>query len=532
MRHILHTTVCMLTLALLLTGCAPQPMTPQRLAYGLTLAPSGIDPHINASSELGIPLTSVYDTLVYQDPASGKFVPGLAQSWKISDDGKTYTFVLRHDVKFHDGTPFNAAAVKVNLDRIADPATQSQKAVFLLGPFDRAQVADEFTVVIHLKQPFAPLLDGLSQVYLGIASPAALTQWGKDYQLHQVGTGPFTFKEYVPKDHLTLVRNPDYKWGPSIWENRGPAYLDEITFRFYEDPATRALALESGQAQVMGEVPPQDVDRLTGSGKFTLVAVPIPGQPLQMFLNTQRAPTDDLRVRQALIYATDRAAIVKAIFREKSPVAFGPLTAVTVGYDLSVKSLYPFNPDKARQLLDEAGWRAGPDGIRQKDGKRLQLDGVLMGFGFVPETAQLVQAQWAAVGVDWKTQTVPYGTLLKAGSEGSVNVIPFFDSGSDPDILRKFFKSDAAFNYAKVSEPAIDAALDRAVTQTNPTDRAPLYADVQQRVMAQALIVPIRDYVNLNVASKSVTGLHYDARGWFPQLSSIKLQTSNIKWPV
>jgi peptide/nickel transport system substrate-binding protein len=248
-----------------------------------------------------------------------------------------------------------------------------------------------------------------------------------------------------------------------------------------------------------------------------------------MFLNTQRAPTDDLRVRQALIYATDRAAIVKAIFRAKSPAAFGPLTAVTVGYDPAVKPLYPFNADKARQLLDEAGWRIGPDGIRQKDGKRLQLDGVLMSFGFVPETAQLVQAQWAAVGVDWKTQAVPYGTLLKAGSEGSVNVIPFFDSGSDPDILRKFFKSDAAFNYARVSELALDAALDRAVTLTNPSDRAPLYADVQQRVMAQALIVPIRDYVNLNVAAKSVTGLRYDARGWFPQLSNLKSQISNLK---
>ena len=184
MRHILHTTVCMLIPALLLTGCASQPTSPQRLAYGLTLAPSGIDPHINASSELGIPLTSVYDTLVYQDPVSGKFVPGLAQSWKISEDGKTYTFVLRRDVKFHDGTPFNAAAVKVNLDRIANPATKSQKAVFLLGPFDRAEVIDEFTVAIHLKQPFAPLLDGLSQVYLGIASPTALAKWGQDYQLH------------------------------------------------------------------------------------------------------------------------------------------------------------------------------------------------------------------------------------------------------------------------------------------------------------------------------------------------------------
>lgn len=513
--------LCTLMLALL-AGCAIRPAAYRRLVYGLTLAPSGIDPHVNASSELGIPLTSVYDTLVYQDPATGQFVPGLAESFEISDDGRTYSFTLRREVKFHDGTPFNAAAVKANLERIADPATQSQKAAFMLGPFDRVDAPDEFTVVIRLKQPFAPLLDSLSQVYLGIASPAALARWGKDYQLHQVGTGPFMFKEYVPQDHLTLVRNPDYKWGPAIWENRGPAHLDEIIFRFYVDPATRALALESGQVQVMGEVPPQDVDRLTAD-KFTLYAAPIPGQPLQFFLNTRRAPTDDWRVRQALLYATDRAAIVKAIFRDRSPVAFGPLTSATVGYDPKVKHLYPFDPDKARQLLDDAGWRVGPDGVRQKDGRRLQLDGVLMDYGFVPETAQLVQAQWAQVGVEFKTQLAPYGTLLQAGRVGSVNVIPFVLSGSDPDILRQFFRSGESFNYARVSDPALDAALDKAVILTDPQARALLYADVQQRVMAQALIVPIRDYYNLNVAAKSVTGLRYDARGWFPQLSNVNM---------
>jgi peptide/nickel transport system substrate-binding protein len=229
-----------------------------------------------------------------------------------------------------------------------------------------------------------------------------------------------------------------------------------------------------------------------------------------------------VRVRQALLYATDRAAIVKAIFRDKSPAAYGPLTAVTLGYDPSVKPLYPFDPEKARQLLDEAGWRVGSDGIRQKDGKRLQVDGVLMSFGFVPETAQLIQAQWAQVGVDFKTQLVPYGTLLQAGSDGSANVIPFFDSSNDPDILRKFFQSDSTFNWNKVSDPTLDALLNRGVTVANPSDRWPIYADVQQRVMAQALIVPIRDYVNLNVAAASVKGLRFDARGWFPQLSNVK----------
>ena len=196
-----------------------------KLVYGLTLAPSGIDPHIDASSELGIPLTSVYDTLVYQD-LDGSFVPGLAERWDLAQDGKTYTFELRRDVKFHDGKRFDAEAVKFNFDRIADPGLRSRKARGMLGPYSHTEVVDEFTVKIHFHEPYAPFLDALSQVYLGMASPAAVQEWGTDYQLHQVGTGPFIFKEYVPNDHLTIVRNPDYDWAPSVYAHTGPAYLE------------------------------------------------------------------------------------------------------------------------------------------------------------------------------------------------------------------------------------------------------------------------------------------------------------------
>jgi peptide/nickel transport system substrate-binding protein len=253
------------------------------LIYGLTLTPSGIDPHVHASSELGIPLTSVYDTLVWQD-LGGEFVPGLAKSWEVSDDGLTYTFHLRDDVVFHDGTPFNAQAVKFNFDRIADPATKSQKAVFMLGPYESTEIVDDYTVKVHFKEPYAPFLDSASQVYLGMASPTAVEKWGADYQLHQVGTGPFIMKAYIPKDHLTLVCNPDYNWAPSIFNHQGPAYLEEIEFRFFVEPATRALALEGGEADVMGEIPPHDAERLADNPAFTLLPVAIPGQSRQFFL--------------------------------------------------------------------------------------------------------------------------------------------------------------------------------------------------------------------------------------------------------
>src|SRR4030042_326709 len=134
---------------------------------GLPLAPSGIDPHIHASVELGIPLSSVYDTLVFLDPETGQFVPGLADRWEVTPDGLRYTFHLRQDVIFHDGSPFNAEAVRANLNRVLDPENRSQRALSMLGPLREAQVLDEFTVALDLEAPYAPLLDSLSQVYLG-----------------------------------------------------------------------------------------------------------------------------------------------------------------------------------------------------------------------------------------------------------------------------------------------------------------------------------------------------------------------------
>jgi len=506
-------------------GCTSrQAQKPTRIVYGLTLAPvSGFDPHIGASSELGIPLTSVYDTLVYQDPETGAFVPGLAERWEVSDDGRTYTFYLRSDVHFHDGTPFNAEAVKVNLDRIANPETGSRKAVFLLGPYDHTEVVDEQTVRIHLKEPYAPLLDGLSQVYLGMASPAALRRWGADYQFHQVGTGPYCFVEYVPNDHLLLRRNPDYRWGPSLFARQGPPAIEEIEFRFYVDPATRALALESGEAQVMGEVPPQDAQRLEADERFRLYPVPIPGMSLQFHINTQKAPTDDRRVRQALLYATDREAIVQTVFGGTSPVAYGPLTAVTMGYDPTVRQFYPYDPDRARALLEEAGWTdTDGDGVRERDGQPLQLEAYVGSWGFLPEVTQLLQDQWQQVGIRVNARVVPFGELLEATGKGAHHLAAFFLSGSDPDLLRTFFHSEGGFNMAHVTDAEVDGWLDQAAQEQDPAARTSLYRRVQQRIMEEAWILPIRDYVNLNVADARLQGLRYDARGWFPWLVDLE----------
>ncbi|MBN1956034.1 MAG: ABC transporter substrate-binding protein [Anaerolineae bacterium] len=515
-------TILFALLVAIIPACAARPG--DRLVYGLTLAPSGIDPHVNASSELGIPLTAVYDTLVYQDLSCNCFVAGLAERWEVSDDGLVYTFYLRQDIVFHDGIPFDAEAVRYNLERITSDDLASQKARFMLGPYDHAEVVDDYTIRIYLGEPFTPLLDALSQVYLGMASPAALAEWGEEYQLHQVGTGPYIFAEYVPGDHLLLRRNPDYAWGPEIYANE-TAQVEEIEFRFFVDPATRSPALETGEVQVMGEIPPQDASRLSESDDFAIVPAAVPGVSLMLFMNTARPPLDDVLVRQALLYGTDRQAIVTAIFADTSPVAYGPLAAATLGYEPAVQGMYPYNAERAADLLERAGWSdSDGDGIRDREGEPLVLDLYLMSWGYMPEIGQMAAAQWRAIGVDTVSQVVSYPEALSIASEGTHHLIPFTLSGSDPDILRKFFHSQALFNWSGVNDPEMDFWLEEAAQLGDRQQRVALYSRVQRQVMQQALVIPIRDYVNLNGISRRVQGLRFDAQGWFPQLIDVTLE--------
>ncbi len=533
----------MLAVLLVLAGCGAAPTTRPtvglqptaqagpaqggKLVYGLTLAPSNIDPHVGASSELGIPLTSVYDTLVYQD-TDGNFVAGLAERWEVSADGLVYTFYLRRDVRFHDGTPFNAQAVQFNLERINSPDTRSQKARGMLGPYEQTKVVDEYTVEVHLREPYAPFLDSASQVYLGMASPAAVQQWGADYAQHQVGSGPFKFVEYVPNDHLTLVRNPDYNWAPEVYGHDGPAYLDEIEFRFFVDPAVRALALESGDADVMGEVPPQDAARLEGNAAFALYQVPVPGQPLQFFLNTARAPTDDPLVRQALLYAVDRQSIVSTVFMGYSPVAHAPLAATTMGYDPALDGLYAYDPVQAGALLDQAGWTdTDGDGLRDKDGQPLTLQAYLQSWGYVPQVGEIMQSQLKAVGVDLQTQVVSFPAASEAATKGEHHLAPMIFFGSDPSVLDLTYLStnaDGGFNWSKVRDQELDRLLRSAVAELDLNRRAGLYAQAQQRIMNLALVIPVRDYVNLTASGARVKGLQFDRRGWFPWLHDVHLE--------
>lgn len=518
-------------LVLMMAACGgdssrSQTSADRRLIYGLTLQPSGIDPHINSSSELGIPLRQVYDTLVYHDPATAAIVPGLAVEWTVSDDGLTYTFKLRQGVTFHDGTPFNAQAVAANLDRIVDPATASQKAVFLLGTYTGYEIVDEYTIQLKLAEPYSPLLDSLSQVYLGIASPAALAEYSTSrYQFHQVGTGPFRFVEYVPGDRIVLQRSPDYQWGPAFYQTGN---IEMIEFRFFTDAPTRAAAIESGAAQIMGELLPTDARALTANSAVQLLPVTIPGQPLQFLMNTRRFPTDNRLVRQALLFGANRNTIIDTVFQRFSPVAWGPISANTLFYSREMIGLYAQDTGQAQALLASAGFQdSNNNGYLDVGGIELEVTVIVPPWGLIPEVAQLLQDQWRAIGVRAVLEPVPTrSALLERVKEGQYNLVAFYSFGLDPVFLNQYFLGDSPDNWTGYSNPDLDNILREAARAGDPNTRRSLYAQAQRIIMDEALILPIRDYVNLNAASAALKGLTFDSFGWFPLLNAVTVADS------
>lgn len=522
-------------LAALLMGCArvavsqSQPAARHSIVYGLTLQPSGFDPHIHASSELGIPLRQVYDTLLYRDPVTREFIPGLASAWAIAPDGLSVTFTLKQGVAFHDGTPFNAAAVGANLDRITSSAAGSQRAVFLLGPYEGYEVVDDSTIRVILRAPYSPILDSFSQIYLAMASPAAFNGVSIDrYQFHQVGTGPFQFVEYIPGDRLVIRRSPTYTWGPSFYTVPTEGSIDEVVFRFYEDPPARAAALESGDADIMGELLPTDARALTGNAEIQLLPIPIPGQPLQFLFNAARTPTNNQRVRQALLLAANREAIIDGVFQRFSPLADGALSAVTPFYDRSARGVYGYDPARALTLLAEAGLvDSDDDGFIDAPGATTTVEAVeirvlVPPWGLVPQVAALLQDQWRQIGLQVTLdQVATRGQLAEAVAGGDYHLVAFYSFGADASLLNDYWLSTGAMNWSRVVNPDLDIVLNEAARAADPVVRADLYGRVQRYLMEQALILPIRDYVNLNGARARVQNLQFDAYGWFPLLNNV-----------
>src|SRR6266571_6518694 len=286
--------------------------TPGTLVIGLDQEPPTLDPHASPSAVTFQIISSVTENLLYQG-TDGKIRPWLATSYKVSADGKSFTFTLGKDLKFTDGAPINAAAVKWNFDRIVDPNFKAGGALAALTGYAGSTAIDESTVQVNFTAPYAPFLVYAAGGTLSLISPKSTPAQGDTVNQKPVGSGPFVISEYVPKDHIILVRNAQYTRRPPWSDHGGPPYLDQIVWKIIPEAGTRTTTLETGETQLISalSVPSAVLRRLEGNKTFTVDRTPYPGAPRIWLLNVKLPPTDDLKVRQAINYGIDRASFVE-----------------------------------------------------------------------------------------------------------------------------------------------------------------------------------------------------------------------------
>ncbi|MFD9728012.1 ABC transporter substrate-binding protein [Streptomyces sp. NPDC059072] len=478
-------------------GGAAKPVSGGKLVYATDQEPDCWDPHTSAQDVTAFVQRPVFDSLVYQTP-DGELKPWLAKSWRTGEDGKTYTFTLREDVTFHDGTKLDAAAVKANLDHITAKETKSQYAAGLLGPYEGTTVKSPTEVEVRFSRPYAPFLQAVSTTYLGIAAPASLKD-GADKLCagnDAVGSGPFKAGQYTRGQQRAYTRNPGYAWAPEGAGHTGPARLDSFTLRFISEEATRVGALTSGQVDAAGAVPAQQVGVVKRDTKLSLVSKGVPGAVDAFYLNTQSPLFSDLRVRKAFQQALDVDAVVASVFQGAGTRAWSVLSPTTpYSYDKTLEKSRPHDTASAAKLLDEAGWtgRDG-EGYRTKDGKTLTV--VAPVYGKPSLFSQAVQGDLKKAGIK----------LDLAASTDAAEVSGRLDSGrydvvetgwarADGDILSHFFLSTetaegGGHNFARVADPQVDAWLKEAQAAADPAKRAEAYAKVQRWTLDQAVVVP------------------------------------------
>ncbi|MFC6490039.1 ABC transporter substrate-binding protein [Nitratireductor sp. GCM10026969] len=456
---------------------------PNVLIVGQIAEPKSLDPHaVTAVNDFRI-LMNVYEGLVRYRDGTLEVEPALAESWEVSDDGTVYTFALREGVTFHDGSPFNAEAVKFNFDRMLDENhpyhdTGPFPLAFYFDAVEEVAVEDEYTVTFTLNAPYAPFLSNLAYPTGLIVSPAAVEEHGADFGRNPSGTGPFKFAEWESNQRVVVERNPDY------WDGAPP--LEAVVFRPITDANTRIAEMLSGGLDLMVEVPPDNVAQFADDPAFTVYEQAGP-HVWFLILNMREGPFQDKKVRQAVNYAINKEALVENVLQGTAEIAAGPTPpAFAWAYNEELEP-YPYDPEKAKQLLEEAGY----------DGEEIVFYVTEGGSGMLAPVAMgtAIQADLAAVDMNVTIETYEWNTFLdqvNAGLEGKADMAEMAWMTNDPDTLpyltlrTEAMPDQGGFNSGYYSNREVDTILEQARQSTEPEERAALYQQMQEIVHEDA----------------------------------------------
>lgn len=491
------------------------------IAWPANNEPATLDGQIDPYQGTWLMDSLVTDPLVFLAP-DGTYQPGLATEWTVSDDGMTWTFKLRDDVTFQDGTRFDAAAVKANFERIRAPETGSSQAANDLGPITSMDVVSPTEIVIHYESPWMTLLDGVRRVPLW--SPKVLETAKPGDMSIMVGTGPFTFAEWAANDYVLFKKWDGYGgWNP-IQTTAGPVSLDSVKFRFIGEKAVLGQILMTGEANMVYDMPPLDAEQYEGNPDFTITSAGQAGTGLQQVFNVRNPPLSDLRVRQAILYAKDSEAINDLLYDGLYQKSDGPLNNIHHCFWEGASEMYRHDPAKAKALLDEAGWLDDGTGIRKAKGVEGIADGTPLSLRWTvlhhQEIGEVVQAQLKEVGIDLQVQVVPGPVQLEMANKRDFDMMYVRQRSPSPLILDQVWNSKwdepGGYSWSGYVNPELDKLLDGLRSIPDAEKRCEVAREAQKIIMDNALMVPTLGQPIIIGLDKSVKGFQIGAEGnWF-----------------
>ncbi|MGK3950474.1 TIGR04028 family ABC transporter substrate-binding protein [Microbacterium sp. K2] len=455
--------------------------------------------------------------LTWQNPDSLEIEPWIASDWTVNDDATEYTFTLKPDVTFSDGTPVDAAAVAKNFDTygLGDPE-RGLTVSEAINNYASSEVVDDDTVTFRFSAPAPGFLQATSTINSGLLSPETLDGTIEDFGAGNaeaiVGAGPFTVTDEKLGTEFTLTAREDYAWAPESAENQGRPYVDAVHVLVTPEDSVRIGSLLAGQADYVRYVQAFDEDRVESAG-FTLYAPQTRGVNNSISLRPENPLLADITVRQALVAAVDAQEVVDTLFTENYPVATSVLSQEALGYK-DESEHYAYDPEKAEELLDEAGWEAGSDGIREKDGERLSITV----YEAAPQplskqTLELVAQQLAKVGVELTVKPADAGSYaedtrdpLKTGFYHSMV------GRADFDVIKSQFHTknrDALIS----NDAELDALLEAVASEPDTEKRAEASQAVQDYIAEQAYVIPLFEEPQVYGAATYVHGVDFESVG-------------------
>ncbi|WP_159012952.1 ABC transporter substrate-binding protein [Acidisoma sp. S159] len=497
----------------LVAACALPAFASDTPRYGGTIVlatlaePVCLDPTVGGDVPQDIIAHQFLDSLISQDE-DGSYHPWLAKSWEVSPDGLRYTFHLRNDVKFTDGTPFNAAAVKANFNHWLDPKTGSANIAPELTAYAGTQIVDDDTAIVTLKTPVAFFLTTLANPSAGIQSPKAIARGNTLNCESPVGSGPFIVQKWVRGSGIFFTRNENYNSPPPQATHHGKAYAEKVEWRIIQEPATRYNALASGDVGVINGLPPENYIPAKSAGNVTVIDDSQPGVPWEVDLNTKRAPFNDLLVRQAFRHAINPAVALRSLFFGAYKPVGGPLSPDTPFYDASFEHAYPYDIATANKLLDQAGWTARDSaGYRTKDGKRLTVHFPVYANTQPADVALFEQLQATAkkAGFDVKIEEADRSQVHSRQYTWDYDLYIDYWTVNTPGALKFIYDSEGLTsidggyhnNEVGLNNKHIDELLDRGEQVSDHAEQQKIYSDVQKYVSDQALFAPLYVYPSL-----------------------------------